>query len=269
MNLMSSKEKEKDLRKYKENANRVLLESYDKHGYDYMLELAKYLVEQQNEAAKKYDGEGQGTVLGELCETVLECKIKDYIKKNNLTDWFYVKGFYMRDIETQNTDFLTEIDLVLFTPEKIIIWECKSYKGDKIIVGQGDLKRIGRPGMNVFEQQKLHGDVFLKTFNVFRDKGKDEVPRRDCFQLAVFSFAEGTLTDKRKPEHKLVMPFLEEPDLDGFLDKGRKGKKTWNMVNVRRAADFIVSKGKTNNYGDKHLDFVKSARHKREMDSRS
>lgn len=242
---------------FKSKTNEVILKQYKKNGKDFTIELCYKLLETQNHVAASKGGEGMGIVLGEICETVLEILVIDYIRKNNLKDWFYEKGLIVKDIETMSQKFMTELDLVVFSPQKIYIFECKSYKGTKIIVGKGDMKRVGKPGMDVYSQNKLHSQVLIKIFNAFRDKSYGASV---AYQPAVFSFAEGTLEDKREPEWKKLMPFLEVDDIENLFDLGRKGPSVWNMPKVRKAVSLIVERSKANNYVDKHLDYVTGLR---------
>ena len=66
-------------------------------------------------------------VNGEVCETVLEIGILEFMKRypKACKEWVLKKGLIVKDIDDPNNGFLTEIDLVLATPQMIYLFECK------------------------------------------------------------------------------------------------------------------------------------------------
>lgn len=240
---------------YKDKTNEVLLRVYRERGLDYTLEMSWKLMESNYNVKKQ----GVGIVFGEICETVLEIMTLEYIKKNKLQDsWFYSKGLILRDIETMSNEFYTELDFVVFSPQRIFLFECKSYKGAKVIKNKGELKRSRAEGVNIFDQHKLHTQVFIKIFNAFRSKDSST---RLAYQMAAFSYAEGSLKDAREDKWKEMMPILEVDTLYSLYDTASKAPSVWRMKDVRRAVEILERSKKAN--AAKHLDYVTRLRNSR------
>lgn len=220
----------------KSSTNKVVLDNYEKNGLEHTLSLCNKIL-----LNKSLYREGANYVVGELAESVLEVLVKDFIRRNNLKDWFYVKSMIIKDVETMSKKFSTEIDLVLFSPGKIYLFECKGYKGSKEIVGKGVLVRKGKNKLkfDVFEQHKNHANVFMKMFDPFILKGVDP---RTAYQLGIFDYSLGELEDNREDTWKKVMPILKYSDIFPLLDRNKNSKRKWNMEYVRKAVNIIESK---------------------------
>lgn len=232
----------------KNKTNKVILDNYRKNGLQHTLTLCKKMLE--HNALYR---EGANFVLGEITESVLEVLLTDYISKRNLKDWFFVKGMIVKDIETMNKEFSTEIDMVLFSPQKIYLFECKGYAGAKELTGKGSLIRHGRNKVefDVFEQHKNHATVFMNMFNPFVLKG---VSPSICYKLGIFDFSSGQLKDNREEKWKKIMPVIRSEDLFELLDKFARSRRKWNMEYVRRAVKIIEAKKEHNTA--RHLEYV-------------
>ena len=116
----------------KNKTNDVLLEFYKTNSYEFTLAVAKKMLESKSYAGKR---KFNSDLHGEICETVLEISIMEYMKlyPEKCKDWFYEKGLILKEVNNPDSEFLTELDLVLFTPTQICIFECKSYNSDKTL----------------------------------------------------------------------------------------------------------------------------------------
>lgn len=234
----------------KDRTNKVLLDAYKAKGFRYALSLAEGIVKANHNKPMSE----RNVVVGEICEAVLAVCISEYMRLNpeRTKGWFFTNQFIIGDMETRNPKFLTEIDFVLFTPSKALLFECKGYIGDKVIVDKGTITRKGRENFDVYEQHRNHALTFSRMFGHFRMSG---VPEFDCYQLAVFLFCTGSIEDKRNSTYKKVLPFVEVDGLFKLLSEIDTTPR-FQMDYVRRAVDIVESKKDA--LVDKHLAFVKS-----------
>lgn len=233
----------------KDRTRTVLLNYYEKCGFEKSIAVAEQMLSLSpgQAAGSKSTNDFRAEMNGEICETVLEIGILEFQKRNpqKTKDWVVKRGLILKDIENPNSDFLTEIDAVLATPKRICLFECKSYSGDKEIVGRGTVRSKYRT-FDVASQEALHAEVFEKQFNRF-GKGK--------IQTVLFSFAKGSLVDKRSALVKKQLPVVEIKNLWGFLEaEPRVG--TWRIREVKRALDTIERQSR--GVRSKHLSYVKS-----------
>lgn len=240
---------------YKTRANEVILERYKERGYGFAIDLSRKIMASQDLRKIDRNADSRNSVIGELCETALEVGILEFMRQNPeaTRKWFYTKGLILKDLDTHDTDFLTEIDLVLFTPNKTYLFECKGYTGDKRIIKAGTIVRPGHKDFDVFKQHNNHANVFIKTFDSFRRKS---VPIEQAYQLAGFTFAPGSLSDERSLKWKTIMPFLQIENLWDVLKANLSSKEEW-LLDYAKKAVATIQRDK-DIYIRKHLDYVTS-----------
>lgn len=188
---------------------------------------------------------------GEICETVLQIMITDFIKRNpkRTSFWRFCNNIILSDLETKSDRFLTEIDALLLTPECIYVFECKSYAGEKVIIGDGTITRKNGNNCDVYKQNSLH----LKILRQWLDR----FSKHPVYQMVLFNFSNGATKDERSYEAKKIMPCINEDSLFGMLHESR--------LEVWRPADLdIIStqfQRETDTLRRKHLEYVKSLNH--------
>lgn len=188
---------------------------------------------------------------GEVCETILEILIEDYCKKypKETKGWKWNKGVILPDRGNVKSDFLTEIDFILFTPECIYIFECKSYAGDKVLVRDGTINRAKGNNCDVFKQNSLHLEV-LKSW-------MDKLSQNPVYQMVLFDFSSGKMTDSRTQDAKQFMPCVNEKTLYSIFSN-REGH-AWD-TDVIESVHKLFNK-ETEQMRQKHLKYVKSLNH--------
>ena len=245
---------------YKTGTNKILLDYYEKNGFIKTVKTAKAMYEINLKKAKP----GFKTDLcGEVCETVLEIGIMEFMRKypEICKDWILKKGIIVKDIDNPNNGFLTEIDLVLATPQIIYIFECKSYAGEKILTDVCTI-RTEKRSFDVYKQNLLHAKVFLKQFAPYR---ANKTIKKFPLQLVLFSLSKGSITDERNEVNKLLMPLVEIETLFKFLSqniptKNKEIVMLWKMQYVKRALEIIAEQSDANRSA--HLDYVKNLHNK-------
>lgn len=224
-----------------------MLEVYNKEGKHYLITLAINLLSSN---VHKNDKNFKALTHGEIAETLLEILITDYMKRNNINNWIIKRGLIIKDAINPNSDFLTELDLTLFTPSSIILFECKSYGGVIEISKKGSVYREGKNIADVFNQNMVHKKA-LDTNLEIAHKGKPS------YKIVYFHFALGSLKDSRDARYKKLMPIITVKNLDNFLDTIKNSnKEVWNMQKISRILEIIC---KNNNKRiNAHLNYVKN-----------
>ena len=221
---------------YKDSTNEVLLDYYKENGFQKTVAVAKSMYNVNLKNAKK---NFKTDMNGEVCETVLEIGILEFMKRypKACEHWVLKKGLIIKDIEDPNNGFMTEIDLVLATPQMIYLFECKSYTGNKVLTNECTITTPAR-SFDVYKQNYLHAKTFLAQFTPYRcNKSSQVFP----IQLALFSLAKGEIVDART---------------DVNIPTSRKKIPTlWKMVYVKEALNIISNR--SDEYRSKHLKYVK------------
>ena len=241
---------------YKDNTNEILLDYYYENGFDKAVAVAKSMYDINLKKAKK---SFKTDVNGEVCETVLEFGILEFMRKypKACQDWVLKKGLIVKDINDPNNGFMTEIDLVLATPQMIYLFECKSYTGKKVLTNECTITTPTR-SFDVYKQNFLHAKTFLAQFTPYRcNKDSEIFP----IQLVLFSLAKGEIVDSRSAQNKALMPLVEIENLFALLAKNiptskKKVPTLWKMLYVKKALDIISNR--SDEYRNKHLKYVKS-----------
>lgn len=234
-----------------ESIRHSILKFYRSNGIERTKEFCKKLLEAEDH---KKDKNFKNKVHGEICEALLESLLLDYIDKNSLGNrWFIEKGMIIKDLDSGNTKFYTELDLTLFTPYKVVIFECKSYAGDKIIKDKCTISRTCGD-FDVYKQNKNHMTVLHTNI-----KSCLLDPKAKPYKLALFDFSVGGLQDKRDSKYKKLMPVINIDNIDKFLDVINKQPTVWDIFNLKKITTIIMKRNKV--LRGKHLEYVKGLKH--------
>lgn len=232
---------------------------YERRGYDMAVAVAREILGRNvNKAlAKAPDIDKKvfkTSVNGELGESVLEIAVLEYCKNNpkETKDWFYTKSMILKDPTNPKSEFLTELDFTLFTPECIYLFECKSYSGNKKLVDRGMLLRDCGNSCDVFQQSYVHIETLDKNIAGYVEHGC-----KPNYKMVMFNFSKGDLSDLRDDKAKYFMPCVDECDWQQVLLRG--ANRVWNLNRLRPAIDKIYSA--SDKLRAEHLHYVRS-RHK-------
>ncbi len=187
---------------------------------------------------------------GEICETVLELIVSEFVRQGNLSEkgWSYWKGLILKDRTNPKSKFLTEIDFTVFSPKCVYIFECKSYAGNKTLTGEGLLTREDGKQYDVFKQSSLHLEALYPWLEGFTLPGKTPV-----IQMCMFNFSRGVLADRRTKSKQLQMPCLEVATTIEYLSK--PGEAVWNTKLLSAVGEKLDKFSKTKS--QEHLKYVK------------
>lgn len=193
-------EEHRDIRS---RTNYALVQLYEQKGYDVFARTCENMKHNN-----WFDKSEYGQFKGECAEAFLYVTIDAFIKKNNLP-WRIYQSLVVphRNGEQGAT---TEIDIVLVSEQQIVVFEAKSYNGNKTITDECTVHHGGKT-TDIFGQNGLHCESLQKKIldlNINAYKG---------MKTAFFSYAVGSINDKRSPEMKTRMPALDERTIQLFL----------------------------------------------------
>lgn len=198
-------------------------------------------------------------IRGEVCEVVLEVILKEFIKKNNLesSGWFVERGLILNDKSNPLSDYLTELDLVLFTPKLLYVFECKSYKGEKQLRDKGSLyvkhnKKFDFK-LDVYEQNRKHSIALLKyALPHLSNKTSDT----KFVKMSMFDFSIGEYEDLRDTKVKNIFPLLDDKTVLSLFRNYNNKVDCWDMRSLKNEIS-LLSKDKEV-LTKEHLKYVKS-----------
>lgn len=227
----------------KDSTHTKLMSVYQKYGLQVTLKVAyNLLVKQPQVPSISF----KTTLNGEVCETVLEILVCDYCRQNRerTRDWCWQKGIILTDPTKKQSSFLTEIDFTLFTPQCIYLFECKSYAGKKILVDDGTIVRENGSEFDVFRQSLLHVETL--------DKWLANTSTNPVYQLVMFDFSRGELTDTRGAKERKLMPLVNENTLFSALIEG---PVVWDCEYLKKVV--AVFEKASPRLRRRHLEYVK------------
>lgn len=204
---------DQELESVKARTSYALLKLYEEKGYDTFKETCVKM-----KVAKSLDRTNYGTFKGELAEIYLYVTLMEFIKKFDLP-WKLHHSLIIRKPEGEAGS--TECDLVLLAEEMSVVFEVKSYNGNKKLTDVCTINVNGRSS-NIYNQNALHCrslQAHINKFNLSSKYGMKSV---------LFSFATGSLEDCRTTDNKKLLPVLTEDNLLSFLSALTKLKqKFW------------------------------------------
>ena len=235
---------------YKERTRSELLKCYKEYGLETVMEVGRALLEAEKDRNRK---KAESIVHGEVCETILECIVMEHKSKHPIEtkNWKMARSVILPNLENVQSEFLTELDLVLFTPQQILLFECKSYNGEKTLTGSGKLTRNGGGSVDVYSQNKLHLEMLSKVVAKCRtltpSYGKE-------IQMVLFDFSLGGMNDKRSEKAKQILPWYTEETVTECFPRGNS--TLWDMRVLAPLVDLMVERSPL--LRKQHLQYVKS-----------
>ena len=241
---------------YKKSSHKALTEYRKSHSMEQTIAVArKMLLSESHRDNHVFTSH----VHGEICETILELIVHDYIAKFPIKtkNWFDAKGLIIKDINRPDSGYFTELDYTVFTPQKVFAFECKSYNGDKKIIDKCTIRRKTGGSFDVYAQHERHAAVLADQLRPFRKRQFIEKP---AYQLVLFDFSIGDTIDTRTTSNKLLMPCLNEKNVLNIFQVYEQQPVIWNMEYLKKAIEIIQKRQVSNT--EKHLKYVKGIKRK-------
>ena len=211
---------------HKGNTRRLILAIYEQFGINEAFAKAQEILKQCEDP--KFDREKRVAVKGELAEVVLEvfCVHLQKVIPNVIVS----KGLCIYKMGDKRVT--TEMDVVLFTPFCMYMFECKSYSGKKVLTDKCYLKARG--SKDVYAQSRMHFDILYPYIAPYVVKMAKYPPGNPPVQLILFELSSGDIEDKRTPENQKLYPCLTLNTLLGWMQQefGRPRTVLYDMVRM-------------------------------------
>lgn len=163
---------------------------------------------QQCESTNLSSARDRGTIKGELAEIFLEYHLLWWMQHAQCLTC--VKGLCMKSV---NSNATAEIDILLASPCKLYLFECKSFSGKKTLSKECFLK--GRSSeKDVYEQSRYHLKILNEHIGICHYAGTYiEKP----YKLILFELSSDDIDDTRTKHWRKNIPLLTMNTLDTWL----------------------------------------------------
>lgn len=186
----------------RDRTNYVLLQLYYQKGYQVFRDVCLML--KNNPGLSRDDF---GAFKGEVAEVFLYVTTIAFIEKYNLDYKVYLSLVIPKHTGIEGET--TELDLVVASKGMIVVFEAKSYNGDKKIKGLCTIQRSSG-SRDIYQQNAMHIKSLYKLIDKYNINGRG-------IKSVLFSYSAGKLEDVRQPQHQRLMPVVDETNLLGFL----------------------------------------------------
>lgn len=152
----------------------------------------------------------RSTIKGELSEIALEYHLLWWMQHSK-----YMACVKSLCIKSQTSNATAEIDILLATPCKVYLFECKSFKGSKTLSKECYLQGKSSE-KDVFEQSKYHLEILEQHLAECRYVRK---PKKPAYQLLLFELSSDDVDDQREDKWKNNIPLLTINNIDEWFRK--------------------------------------------------
>lgn len=242
-----------DLSKFKKNMRNDILNTYSTDGYKIALQKVYYLIKNSNKLANEIGEKSLPIqIRGECCELLLELGIMEYARVKNLP-WFTYKGLVIE--RRDHKKGTTELDLTLFTPSRIILFESKYRKGKVKLIDECKIVPEFGSVTDVYKQNIMHLDNLRKYVYPAIKTVKLNKP----FGIVLFVESCVRVQDMRKEEYKSLVPLISLENLEQYLNTLESNKNVvWDISHLHKILTEL----------DKHTD-VNLKKHMKEVSKRN
>lgn len=216
---------------FKNNLRKEVLNIYSKQGYNFAKKSVDMLMKNANKKAKEIGNKSLPVqIKGECTELILELQIREFARQNKL-NWVLVKGLTLKRLDYKKGK-TTELDLTLFTPSKIILFESKYRSGKFSLIDECNLVPSGTFGYpaNVYKQNLLHLDNLRRYLSPAVKNLKAGKP----FSIALYMYDSANVKDLRTEQYKKLVPLLTPNNIKSYLEeKAKERVEIWDMGKIR------------------------------------
>lgn len=188
-----------------------LIDVYKKHGVKVFLDVCSKMLDIKD----RDDIDKKKKANGEVCEVVLRVLTTHYLERKGIKGSTF-HSMILNDLSNPKSDFLTELDFTLLTPQVCLSGECKSFVGNIVVTDECTLTR-DKLVADVAKQSKLHGKCLKQYLERYTkaNAGLSAPP----FGLFCFVYSNGTITDKRTRSAQSMIPVITIKTLYGYYDQ--------------------------------------------------
>ena len=152
----------------------------------------------------------RSTIKGELSEVALEYHLLWWLSQ--VSPLTCIKSLCMK---SKTSDSTAEIDILLASPFKIYLFECKSFKGEKTVTQECFLQGSSS-SKDVYKQSKHHLRILEEHISCCRPVLREPI-KIAPYQLVLFELSSNDLDDQRSDKWKKAIPALTLDTLDEWL----------------------------------------------------
>ncbi len=212
------------------------------HGYSHAIRSIEKLIDNSTKKCKEQGKPEMAIqIRGECCEILLELYLYEYATKYNLP-WIVSKGLCLTRTDGGKNK-TTELDIVLFTPAKIVIFESKYRKGKIRLLENCTLIDSRNQACDVYKQNLMH----LNNLKSYFSSALIKVQASKPFRLILYVESVKRVNDLRTPECKRKMSVVGKENLIQQLDSLRLTQsKSWDMKKVLEIATKLDKTSKKN-----------------------
>lgn len=229
---------------FKKELRRKILNIYFNKGYLHARNSTEMLIKNAGKKAKeKGDKSLTVQIRGECAEVLLELQIREFARTRGL-NWFLSKGLTLerKDYKKGKT---TELDLTLFTPSKIVLFESKYRSGKFKLLDECNLVPSGQFGYpaNVYKQNLLHLDNLRRYLAPAVLDLKSGKP----FSICLYMQDLKNIDDIREKKYKSLIPLLGPDNIQSYLENKAKEKvQIWDMQKIKHLVSLLDEKSDDN-----------------------
>lgn len=190
---------------------------------------------EQCEITSKDNIHDRGTIKGELSEIYLEYHLLWWMEHAQYLTT--VKSLCMKSKESNAT---AEIDILLASPCRIYLFECKSFKGDKTLTEECFLKGKSSE-KDVYEQSKYHLKILNENICDCHYPGKYKTKP---YKLILFELSTTGIDDQRTEQWKKTIPLLTMDTLDSWIagELQRNSQVQWDYEKLTKVLAELDAK---------------------------
>ena len=241
------------LEKAKEAVRYKLLLVYERRGLQASLNMADQFLDEAAKTGKEFNINDFGKIIrGELSELYAEICMREYVKYHKNS--FYVKSLCIPRVDGKGKlSGYTELDMTLFSPQFVMVCECKSYSGKKTLTDEGCMNVKGRSSYNVFTQNRMHLvnlDPYIRKHRLktVEEGGKPYI-------LCMFSYSKEDINDLRTEEWKNKFKLLTEKNVLNYLDNISRNDIIWDSQGLFKTVSELNKNSSKNK--ERHIKMSK------------
>lgn len=209
----------------------LIIDAYNTGGLDRVNQIAGELIEQCETSYS--DWQLRSLVKGELSEVVLECylcKMQELLRVPSVI----LKNFC---IKSQVTGHTAEMDVTFITPFKIYMFECKSYKGKKVITRECYLK-ADSSSKDILKQSESH----IRILNEYMAPYRMNIGalKTAPYRFVLFELSSNDIVDKRTDKWKRTIPAVTLKSICNWIKTEFVGQKDIHW-DVARALPILIA----------------------------
>lgn len=195
---------------------------------------------------------------GDICELVLQRVTQTYLELSG-KEGKYFRSVVLRDLRNPKGGRVLELDGIFVTPYFILSAECKSYRGNMLLEGQGTLHSKDGRSVDLYGQSVAHKSV-LDQYGKELCASNRAGPHLPIYYCG-FLYALSEVQDLRLPRAKSDFAILTQSDIVRVYNNLYK-KYTTAVFDYERACAVFGKCSRSRNLHGEHAAYVGYERRK-------